>query len=265
MLRVCWSLSGAELTTFPLAKMPDVRTLKRALHECHGAPPRFQQAIFHNGRSLTDETKLEVEEVELLLVAFVQTSGQQAFELAHAAACGDVVGVESLLQRPQDPDHVCYHGLCEFGEFTALCRAAAHGQLECLDLLLEAGADINSNVRLCKTPLSLAANAGHLHVVRRLLAGGADVHARKETVYLPGMTIRGTALCGACLRGREEIARSLLEAGAASDLVEIRRAMWCCRYGRLPKTSTVVRLLQQKRRQRFGPFARRTNLACRRR
>ena len=88
MLRIT-QLSGEELTCLPLTELSDVKALKQRLHEQHGLPPRFRQTLLHEGNTLDDAVKLETEmDLQLLIVAFSEPSGDQGREL-RAAAWGD--------------------------------------------------------------------------------------------------------------------------------------------------------------------------------
>jgi len=58
-----------------------------------------------------------------------------------------------------------------------LSHAAAQGDLELVQQLLEAGADVHSRDAWGHTPLMSACWAGHKEIVQVLLGGGADVNA----------------------------------------------------------------------------------------
>uniref|UniRef100_A0A8R1XUT2 non-specific serine/threonine protein kinase n=1 Tax=Onchocerca volvulus TaxID=6282 RepID=A0A8R1XUT2_ONCVO len=63
---------------------------------------------------------------------------------------------------------------------SALHIAAQNGNVPILDLLIKAGADVNSMAgpsALCATPLHVAAVAGHLEAVRHLIEAGAELLA----------------------------------------------------------------------------------------
>ena len=251
MLRVVWSLSGEEVATLPLDDVPDVGTLKKRLQAFHGAAPRFRQAILHNGCRMPDDSKLEATQVEMLTIGFAQTSRMQAEELIDAARRNDLHKVANFLQRPQDPNLP--------GKFDQrpLFWAAEKGHVSCLEMLLEARADINVTECIDRsTPLINAAAAGQIHTVRTLLENNADLHLADCCGR-----VRRTALAHACLSGHGQVALLLAEWGAASDLSVNIQALCCARSGGMQKTSEIVQLLQRKVRRRFGPFARRLMLA----
>ncbi|KAG4254577.1 hypothetical protein FPRO03_06917 [Fusarium proliferatum] len=63
---------------------------------------------------------------------------------------------------------------------TALCYAAGEGHLDVVKLLLEYGADTELTSWHEEAPLTLAARRGHVDVVRLLLAYGANIEARNR-------------------------------------------------------------------------------------
>ena len=78
--------------------------------------------------------------------------------------------------------------------------------LQCVKLLLEAGADVNHTTRFGQTPLLMAANEANPECVKMLLEAGAKVNCSDEW--------RGTPLKSAALRANQECIKLLLEAGA---------------------------------------------------
>ena len=260
MIRVCWCLSGEELAVLPSEELPDVRTLRKLLHERHGAPPRFRQAILENGCRMPDDcTIMQGGEVQLLLLDFVPSSDILPRQLWISTADDKPAQLEGILQCPVDPNVV--NTLFPPLQRTPLLLAANLGHVECLDLLLEAGADTEMRADYPEetqwgTPLNGAAFFGHIQCVRSLLSHGADMQAEGVLV---GRFAKGpiSSLCHACLKGHEDVALFLVQSGAANDLQEIIRALGLARGGGLLKTSAVVQLLRKKRRQRLGPFSER--------
>lgn len=61
---------------------------------------------------------------------------------------------------------------------TALARAAEYGLEECVQILLDAGADVNERKSYHNSALGEACSGGHAGCVKLLLAAGADVNAR---------------------------------------------------------------------------------------
>ncbi len=124
---------------------------------------------------------------------------------------------------------------------TLLHFAASAGSLEVVELLLRLRVDPNLEGR-GRTPLYCVANGCWLRtgpdVVRALVRAGADVNATC------GVT-RATALHAAARRGHVEIAKALLDCGAAIDTRDrkgdapLQRAINC-------RKSDVAQLLQER-------------------
>jgi ankyrin repeat protein len=92
--------------------------------------------------------------------------------------------------------------------------------LEILNMLIAAGADVNRPNEYKIAPLATAAEQGNTEIVAALLKAGAKVNARN--------THGGTALQVAVLRGYTEIVKMLIAAGAdvardRAELLEIAR------------------------------------------
>ncbi|KAI0015385.1 ankyrin repeat-containing domain protein [Xylariomycetidae sp. FL0641] len=97
----------------------------------------------------------------------------------------------------------------EYGN--ALTAAAYDGNMDVLQLLLDAGADVNAPEGWA---LQSAAYEGHYEVAKTLLEHGADVNALVEN---PNFN-RGTALQAACEVGEAEIVALLLEHNANPNI-----------------------------------------------
>jgi uncharacterized protein len=96
--------------------------------------------------------------------------------------------------------------------FTALHLASFFGHAEIVDLLLDAGAEVDVPARnpMRVTPLHSAAASGHVGIATRLVERGADVNARQEGGFTP--------LHSAGQNGDQETARLLLKHGADPGL-----------------------------------------------
>jgi ankyrin repeat protein len=107
-----------------------------------------------------------------------------------------------------DPDMV---GLYSPDGWTLLHLAAHFGQLEVVQMLTSAGADVNARSRNNQgnTPLHAALPGGHLDIVRLLVHAGADVNATQEGDATP--------LHEAALIGSSPLTLLLLEGGASID------------------------------------------------
>ncbi|KAM9343133.1 uncharacterized protein ankrd50l [Pholidichthys leucotaenia] len=112
-----------------------------------------------------------------------------------------------LLERGADPGHRDHDGL------TPLLLAAYEGHEDVVELLLEAGADVDEtagpdgsvSAAAAVTPLLAAAAMGHTKTVSRLLFWGAAVDA----IDCEGRT----ALCLAAAKGSLEVVHALLDRG----------------------------------------------------
>ena len=81
--------------------------------------------------------------------------------------------------------------------------AASNGQDGCVDLLLKAGADVNTSDGLNLTAVIKASQAGHEKCVNLLVDAGADVKAQKNL-----------SLFYAMLKGYSKVIDVLVNAGA---------------------------------------------------
>ena len=95
----------------------------------------------------------------------------------------DLVSVSEFIGHPLEASAVISHDpeLASYNGGTALHAAAKAGHNELVNLLLAAGADVNSRSRwfsgqcyYTKTALIEASREGHITVVRTLLAAGAE-------------------------------------------------------------------------------------------
>ncbi|KAI8151173.1 hypothetical protein K4K49_011135 [Colletotrichum sp. SAR 10_70] len=89
---------------------------------------------------------------------------------------------------------------------TALQAASFQGHSKVVNRILAAGADVNRSGGKYANPLHAAAREGHLAIVQRLLAAGADVAAQGGFYGFP--------LQGAAFYGHDKVVAALLAAGA---------------------------------------------------
>ncbi|MGW1188211.1 ankyrin repeat domain-containing protein [Streptomyces sp. NPDC002559] len=92
-----------------------------------------------------------------------------------------------------------------------LTRAAEDGDVAAVAQLLDAGAEVDSPNSVRRTALDLAVGAGHVDVVRLLLASGADPCRRT------GEYDELTPMLQAAMRPDAEMVGALLDAGASMD------------------------------------------------
>lgn len=128
-----------------------------------------------------------------------------AYPIIGAAENGHTDCLQILLDSGADPD-IDIDANPIF--LTAIFRAARNGHADCLEALIKAGADINV-VKQVTTPLHLAAENGHTECVALLIRAGARLDAAPN---------RTTALYEATRKGHIECAKMLLDAGANPTL-----------------------------------------------
>lgn len=138
--------------------------------------------------------------------------------LMAAAGAGSVAAVRHLVQRGVD-----VNAAESFQQTTALMRAAAEGHLEVASLLLEAGADPDKQAHITSlserfnadhptggfTALMWAARNGDEALVRRLVAGGADINLKNGDGASAAMV--------AIYNDRFDLAGTLLELGSDAN------------------------------------------------
>ena len=136
------------------------------------------------------QTELEDEDKGEMLVAYA--AGGHAEEVRRLLAEGIYVDARG------------------YGCSTPLISAARHGHGEIVNILLDAGADIDwEETYKLGTALMQAAENGHTHIVRRLLEAGADTMETSRTGWIP--------LTLAAREGHDDIVRMLSEANPEAD------------------------------------------------
>jgi ankyrin repeat protein len=106
--------------------------------------------------------------LNLLIQAGASTAGLESIQLIQAASLGNLDRVRSLLSGKVNLD---------LDRGAAIGKAAAAGHTEIVELLIQAGANVNLSDRSGFTPIASAAYAGHGEVVRLLVDAGADIQA----------------------------------------------------------------------------------------
>ena len=134
---------------------------------------------------------------------FSKAHEQAGTWLLSAAMAGDHKAVRKLIGIRVDVNQNV------MGE-TALAFAAKGGHIECVSLLLEAGAKVDTRFTgygaQNYTALMHAADNGHATCVEMLIDAGADVNTLDYTC--------GTALCLAARKGFQDSVQLLIDAGA---------------------------------------------------
>ena len=168
-------------------------------------------------------------------------------ELADAVMRGNKAAVRSLLQRKVDVNAPQVDGT------TALHWAVRADDLETIDLLVRAGANVSPRNRAGVMPLELAALNGNAAVIERLIKAGADVNR-------PLNSAGDTALMMASRSGKAEAVKAMLDRGAQINAKETwgdtTALMWAVSEG----NHDVVKLLIERgadvnARTKFVPSA----------
>src|SRR5262249_22818404 len=121
---------------------------------------------------------------------------------------------------------------------TALHWAAHWGDVATVDLLLRAGASVNSRNAYGVTPLLLASASGSVPVITRLIAAGANpnlAHASGET-----------PLMAAARTGNGDAVKALLAAGADVAAVESAKGQNALMWALAERHLTVVERLIER-------------------
>ena len=136
-------------------------------------------------------------------------------QLVLAAKRGDASQVASLLAQGADKNYAMYGGQ----DASALAWASKFGHLQCVEMLLAAGADVAAIDDCYFTPLELAIERGHEDVVRALLPPSVDAINRTvgDVTILHWLSLNG------CYRG----VQACLGAGARSDGVDDEGSTAC--------------------------------------
>ncbi|KAI9766660.1 MAG: hypothetical protein M1839_004783 [Geoglossum umbratile] len=126
--------------------------------------------------------------------------------LHHAAWSGQASVLKLLLQQKRAP----YVDVADNGGRTPLSLAAEHGHVDTAALLIGEGADVGSADNVKQTPLHHGARGGQDAIVELLLTKGSPVNAADVD--------RWTALHFAAQYGYDQVVRLLLKSGAGVKL-----------------------------------------------
>ena len=137
-----------------------------------------------------------------------QTRDSEA--VMHAAVIGDTARLRTLLRDGADVNGGQSDGVSR--EETPLMLAAEMSNLQCMDILIEAGADVNSKAQGGHTALNVAVWRNNVESVNKLIGAGADVNS----VNLYGRT----ALFHATRHGYHKCVKCLIDGGADVNIVD---------------------------------------------
>lgn len=118
--------------------------------------------------------KLLVTVVGACALAFSAAADSYFDPLTIAAIKGDAALVAEQLEDGADPNALSFFGLTPLAAAMRSCRM----NVEVLDLLVAAGADIEARSGVGTTPLMIAWQTGRPELAEALLAAGADEGAR---------------------------------------------------------------------------------------
>jgi ankyrin repeat protein len=115
-----------------------------------------------------------------------------ASELIEATRSADVETVDRLITDGSNLNEVTGDGM------TAVHWAAQLGHISILELLLDAGAEVNPTTRIGSyTPLHLASSQANSSIVEKLLGGGADVNATTTNSLATALHLASQVVGGA--------------------------------------------------------------------
>ncbi|KAL8673746.1 MAG: hypothetical protein Q9168_001853 [Polycauliona sp. 1 TL-2023] len=111
----------------------------------------------------------------LPLYAIDETTHMGSTALTKAASCGHSRLVSLLMDNGANPAKHNWYG-------TMLHCAAEAGEVQCIDMLLDRGIDVDIEDDYGRAPLICAAQSGHTGAMRALLKRGADVNVLYDLV-----------------------------------------------------------------------------------
>jgi ankyrin repeat protein len=126
-----------------------------------------------------------------------QPRNKNGLRLINSSEKGDIDAVKSLLKKD-----IYIHAQDKEGR-CALVAAAYNNYLEIVDLLIAAGADVNMKDNTLQSAYLISTSEGYTELLIKTLKSGADVHCTDS--------YNGTGLIRAADRGHVEVIKELLE------------------------------------------------------
>jgi ankyrin repeat protein len=183
-------------------------------------------------RTFTGRLRVSAATVLALALGWFAAIGPDA-PLAEAAADEDLARVEALIAEGADVNASQGDGM------TALHWAARHGSAPMTEMLLDAGAEMESTTRLgTYTPLHMAAELGRADVVDLLVAAGADVTAVTST----GVTPLHFAAGAGNVRTIERLVAAGADLDAPDDAAQRTPLMFATGHGRTEAVAVLLAL-----------------------
>ena len=205
-VEVVSAVTGESIAVFEKDEFADasVKALKQRLAKQIGVP-RFRLRLLQDNSPLDEDQTLAMQVVQLVRMEFLPPDMEQDRGIMVACEESDGKLLEQHLNQPRNPNFEDSNGT------TPLCTASLNGNLNCVSLLIEAGANKDQGRKdTGATPLWIAAYEEHLEVVQFLAESGAN----KDQ----GRTDNGaTPLYMAAQNGHLEVVRFLVESGANKD------------------------------------------------
>jgi ankyrin repeat protein len=130
--------------------------------------------------------------------------------LLHAAATGDLAGVENALRRGAHVD------ARDGGRRTALLLATHGNHVAVARVLIAAGADVNAKDAVEDSPFLYSGAEGRTEILKLTLLAGADLASTNR--------YGGTALIPACHHGHVEAVKALL--ATSIDVDHVNKLGW---------------------------------------
>ena len=175
-----------------------------------------KEFLFPYGANLTYGAKKKTRIQRICEEMLSSYDGKNYYHHCMMRSYDPMARIKELLADGAKPDIKDLEG---WSALLVCCRNGWSDHLEVIKILLDAGADINQGtLQYGFTPLLLAANNGHMAIVRELLRRGANVNG--------GCTTGATPIQCAAENGYLEIVKELIAAGAIVNDAVLNKAIY---------------------------------------